>query len=158
MPRVPADQLGELLGLMPFSAGLGVDLEEAGPNTVIGTMAWSAERCSSDGILHGGAIMTLADTVGAICAYLNLPDGAATSTIESKTNFFRGVRSGFARAMAKPRHVGSRTIVVQTEVLDDQDRSVALVIQTQAVCCHEPEPRFVRRRAASLRPPYLLKR
>jgi 1,4-dihydroxy-2-naphthoyl-CoA hydrolase len=100
---------------------------------VVGTLAWSAERCTSEGILHGGAIMTLGDTVGAVCAYLNLPEGAATSTIESKTNFFRGVRSGFVRAMAKPLHVGNRTIVVQTDVLDDQDRSVALVIQTQAV-------------------------
>ncbi len=77
--------------------------------------------------------MTLADTVGAICAYLNLPDGATTSTIESKTNFFRGVRSGLVRASAKPLHIGNRTIVVQTDLLDDQDRSVALVIQTQAV-------------------------
>jgi uncharacterized protein (TIGR00369 family) len=77
--------------------------------------------------------MALADTVGAICAYLNLPEGATTSTIESKTNFFRGVRSGFVRAIATPVHIGKRTIVVQTDVLDEQDRSVALVIQTQAV-------------------------
>jgi len=133
MPNLPPHQLTELLHLMPFSVGLGVELEIAEPSTVAGTLAWSVERCTSDGILHGGAIMALADTVGAICAYLNLPEGATTSTIESKTNFFRGVRSGFVRAMAKPVHIGNRTIVVQTELLDDQDRSVALVIQTQAV-------------------------
>lgn len=77
--------------------------------------------------------MTLADSVGALCAFLNLPDGATTSTIESKTNFFHGVRSGLVRAIAKPAHIGRRTIVVQTDLLDDRDRSVALVIQTQSV-------------------------
>jgi 1,4-dihydroxy-2-naphthoyl-CoA hydrolase len=132
MPSLSSSQLTELLGLMPFSEGLGVKLEHADPSTVTGTLAWSAGRCTSGGILHGGAIMALADTVGAICAYLNLPEGATTATIESKTNFFRGVRSGFVRAIAKPVHIGNRTIVVQTDLLDDQDRSVALVIQTQA--------------------------
>ena len=96
----------ELLGLMPFSQGIDVKLEGADPSAVTGTLAWSAGRCTSGGILHGGAIMSLADSVGAICAYLNLPEGATTSTIESKTNFFRGVRSGFVRATAKPLHIG----------------------------------------------------
>ena len=118
---------------MPFSQSLGVELEIADPGTVAEILAWSAERCTAGGVLHGGAIMALADTVGAICAYLNLPEGATTSTIESKTNFFRGVRSGFVRARAKPLHAGKSTIVVQTELRDDQDRSVAVVIQTQAV-------------------------
>jgi 1,4-dihydroxy-2-naphthoyl-CoA hydrolase len=132
MPDLPADRLHALLGLMPFSESLGVELESADPSTVVGTLAWSAERCTSGGI-HGGAIMALADTVGALCAYLNLPEGATTSTIESKTNFLRGVRSGVVRARATPVHVGGRTIVVQTAILDDQGRSVALVTQTQAV-------------------------
>ena len=133
MPSLPSNRLRALLGLMPFSEGLGVDLESAGADSVVGTLAWSPERCTSGGILHGGALMGLADTVGAICAYLNLPEGTTTSTIESKTNFFRGVRSGLVRATAKPLHVGNRTIVVQTDLADDQARSVALVIQTQAV-------------------------
>jgi uncharacterized protein (TIGR00369 family) len=133
MSSLSPDQLTEFLGLMPFSEGLGVKLQSADPSTVAGTLAWSAGRCTSGGILHGGAIMSLADTVGAICAYLNLPEGATTSTVESKTNFFRSVRSGFVRATTRPLHVGSRTIVVQTDVLDDQNRSVAVVIQTQAV-------------------------
>ncbi len=128
-----SSNLTELLGLMPFSEGLGINLVHADAATVTGTLAWSAARCTSDGILHGGAIMTLADTVGALCAYLNLPDGAGTSTIESKTNYFRGVRSGLVRAIAKPVHIGNRTIVVQTDLFDEQDRTVALVIQTQAV-------------------------
>jgi 1,4-dihydroxy-2-naphthoyl-CoA hydrolase len=133
VPDPPADRLRALLGLMPFSERLGVELESAEPSTVVGTLAWSAERCTSGGILHGGALMALADTVGALCAYLNLPGGATTSTIESKTNFLRGVRSGVVRARATPVHVGGRTIVVRTDLFDDQDRSVALVIQTQAV-------------------------
>jgi 1,4-dihydroxy-2-naphthoyl-CoA hydrolase len=90
MPNLSSHRLRALLGLMPFSEALGVDLETAEPATVVGSLAWSAERCTSDGILHGGALMTLADTVGALCAYLNLPERATTSTIESKTNFFRG--------------------------------------------------------------------
>jgi uncharacterized protein (TIGR00369 family) len=77
--------------------------------------------------------MTLADTLGAVCAFLNLPDGATTSTIESKTNFFRGVRQGSVTATARPLHVGRTTIVVQTDVRDDAGKRVALVTQTQAV-------------------------
>ncbi len=133
MSSLSSHQLAEVLNLMPFSVELGVRLESADPSSVAGTLAWSEQRCTSGRILHGGAIMALADSVGAVCAHLNLPDGATTSTIESKTNFFRGVRSGFVRAIAKPIHVGKRTVVVQTDVLDDRDRSVALVIQTQAV-------------------------
>jgi 1,4-dihydroxy-2-naphthoyl-CoA hydrolase len=141
MPNLSSRRLGALLGLMPFSEGLGVNLEIADPSNVVGTLAWSADLCTTEGILHGGAIMALADTVGALCAYLNLPDGATTATIESKTNFFRGVSSGLVRAIAKPVHIANRTIVVQTDLLDDQDRSVALVIQTQAVSQRaKPEP------------------
>ena len=83
--------------------------------------------------LHVGAVMARVDTVGAICAHVSLPEGATTATIESKTNFFRGVRSGLVRSIGKPIHTGNRTIVVQTDLIDDQDRSVHLVIQTQAV-------------------------
>jgi uncharacterized protein (TIGR00369 family) len=127
------DRLSGLLGLMPFSEELGVTLERADATSVVGSLAWSAERCTTGGILHGGALMTLADSVGAICAYLNLPEGSSTATIESKTNFLRGVRSGIVRATARPVHVGTRTIVVQTDLVDDQHRPVALVVQTQAV-------------------------
>src|ERR1700722_1282402 len=108
MPNLSSHRLRALLRLMPFSEALGVNLKTAEPTTVVGSLAWSAERCTSDGILHGGALMTLADTVGALCEYLNLPEGATTSTIESKTNFFRGVRSGVVRAIAEPVHIGKR--------------------------------------------------
>ena len=83
--------------------------------------------------MHGGAVMTLADTLGAVCAFLNLPPGAATSTITSSTNFFRAVREGEVRGTAHPLHVGRTTIVVQTELRDANDKLVALVTQTQAV-------------------------
>ena len=77
--------------------------------------------------------MALADTVGAACAVLNLPAGASTATIESKTNFFRGLKGGTAHAVATPLHVGRTTIVVQTDIRDDEGRRVAFVTQTQAV-------------------------
>jgi uncharacterized protein (TIGR00369 family) len=85
------------------------------------------------GALHGGALMTLADSLGAVCAFLNLPPGAMTSTIESKTNFFRGVREGRVHATSTPLHVGRTTIVVQTDLHDDRGKAVARVTQTQAV-------------------------
>jgi 1,4-dihydroxy-2-naphthoyl-CoA hydrolase len=96
-------------------------------------MAWAPERCTAGGVMHGGAIMVLADTLGGACAFLNLPEGASTSTIESKTNFFRGVRAGTAHGTTHPLHVGRTTIVVQTDVSDDEGRRVAQVTQTQAV-------------------------
>ena len=86
-------------------------------------MAWAADRCTIGGLLHGGALMTLADSVGAVCAFLNLPEGASTSTIESKTNFFRGVRDGRGRRDGRtPLHVGRTTIVVQTDIRDIEDK------------------------------------
>ena len=118
---------------MPFSVACGVEVEAAGPDEVRGSMEWREDRCTAGGILHGGALMTLADSLGGICAFLNLPDGAITSTIESKTNFVRPVQSGTARATTRPLHVGRQTIVLQTEVRDDNGKLVAFVTQTQAV-------------------------
>ena len=83
--------------------------------------------------MHGGLLMTLADTVGAWCAFLNLPEGAGTTTIESKTNFLRAVRGGSVHAIARPLHVGRTVVVIDTELRDDDDRLVARVTQTQAV-------------------------
>lgn len=119
--------------LMPFAELCGVELTAASAEEVRGELAWAPERCTAGELLHGGALMALADTLGGVCAFLNLPPGATTSTIESKTNFFRGVRSGRAQAVTVPLHVGRTTIVVQTDIRDDDDRRVALVTQTQAV-------------------------
>jgi uncharacterized protein (TIGR00369 family) len=118
---------------LPFARLAGVELLSATPEEVRGRMAWHPDRCTSGGILHGGALMTLADTVGAVCAFLNLPPGALTATVESKTNFLRAVRSGHADAVATPVHVGRTMIVVQTDVRDAGGKRVALVTQTQAV-------------------------
>jgi uncharacterized protein (TIGR00369 family) len=120
--------------LMPLCATLGVRAESYGPEDVTLALEWAPELCTSGGILHGGVLMTLADSAGAACAFLNLPEGAAgTATIESKTNFLAAVRSGTVRASSRRLHVGSRTIVVETEVRSDHDRLVAKVTQTQAV-------------------------
>ena len=122
-----------LAAAMPFAIAMGVEVTSATADDVRGRLAWAPERCTSGGVLHGGAIMALADTLGAICAFLNLPPGAGTSTIESKTNFFAAVRSGQVEAVSHPLHVGRRTIVVQTDVRDATGRRVAQVTQTQAV-------------------------
>lgn len=123
----------DLLAMMPFAVASGVRLESAAPTEVRGALSWAPERCTAGGLLHGGALMVLADTLGAVCAFLNLPPGANTSTIESKTNFFRGLRSGEAVAVATPLHIGRTTIVVQTDIRDDAGKRLALVTQTQAV-------------------------
>jgi uncharacterized protein (TIGR00369 family) len=122
-----------LVATMPFAVAAGVEIDAASAEEVTGGMAWDADRCTIAGALHGGALMTLADSLGAVCAFLNLPAGAMTSTIESKTNFFRGVREGRAHATSTPLHVGRTTIVVQTDVRDDAGRHIARVTQTQAV-------------------------
>jgi 1,4-dihydroxy-2-naphthoyl-CoA hydrolase len=123
----------ELVALMPFAQELGVHVDTATKDEVRGRLDWRPELCTAGGLLHGGALMALADSVGAICAFLNLPEGANTATIESKTNFFRGVRDRHVDAVAKPLHVGRTSIVVQTDLADADGKPVALTIQTQAI-------------------------
>jgi 1,4-dihydroxy-2-naphthoyl-CoA hydrolase len=118
---------------MPFVQHCGIAITSAAREEVKGNLAWRAELCTSAGVIHGGALMSLADSLGAVCAFLNLPEGALTSTIESKTNFFRPVTSGAVHGTATPLHVGRTTIVVQTDLRDDAGKRVALVTQTQAV-------------------------
>jgi uncharacterized protein (TIGR00369 family) len=125
----PAD----LLALMPFAVATGIELETATAEEVVGRLAWSPERCTAGFTMHGGALMTLADTVGAVCAYLNLPAGASTSTVTSSTTLMRAVRKGAAHAVARPAHVGRSFITVLVDVTDDEGRPVAHVTQTQAV-------------------------
>jgi uncharacterized protein (TIGR00369 family) len=123
----------ELLALMPFAVAVGVQLDSAAPEEVRGRLPWAPDRCTAGGMLHGGALMTLADSVGAVCAFLNLPGGASTATVASSTSLVRGVRAGAAHAVARPRHVGRSFILVAVEVTDDDGRLVAEVGQTQAV-------------------------
>jgi 1,4-dihydroxy-2-naphthoyl-CoA hydrolase len=118
---------------MPFSALIGAEAVAAAADEVRARIAWDATRCTAGNVMHGGLLMTLADTVGAWCAFLNVPQGAGTTTIESKTNFLRAVRSGSVHAIARPLHVGRTVVVIDTELRDDDDRLVARVTQTQAV-------------------------
>jgi uncharacterized protein (TIGR00369 family) len=118
---------------MPFVALLGIELLDAEPDEVRGRLAWAPERCTAGGLMHGGAVMGLADTCGGVCAFLNLPDGAhATATIESKTNFLRAVRDGAITAVTHPIHRGRTMIVVETSVTRDDGSLAAKVTQTQA--------------------------
>jgi 1,4-dihydroxy-2-naphthoyl-CoA hydrolase len=123
----------QLIGLMPFAARLGIVLESAEPRQVVGRLAWAEDLCTTGGVLHGGVLMTLADSLGGLCAFLNLPEGATTATISSSTNFLRAVQGGHVTAVSRPVHVGRSVIVVQTELRDDDDRLAAQVTQAQAV-------------------------
>jgi uncharacterized protein (TIGR00369 family) len=120
--------------LMPLAATLGIRTEEYTPDTVVLSMDWAPNLCTANGILHGGAIMALADSAGAACALLNLPqDATGTSTIESKTNFVGAVRNGTVTATSTVLHRGGTTIVVETTVRDSAQKLVAKVTQTQLV-------------------------
>jgi 1,4-dihydroxy-2-naphthoyl-CoA hydrolase len=119
---------------MPFARLLGLEVLAASPEEVRARVAWQEQLCTAGGILHGGALMSLADAAGAYCAFLNLPESSTgTATIESKTNFFRAVRDGHVVATSRPLHVGRRTIVVETDLHDAAGKHVARVTQTQAV-------------------------
>ena len=124
---------GQLVATMPFAVELGIEIDAASPQEVVGRMAWAPERCTAGGVLHGGALMSLADSLGGVCAFLNLPQGAATATISSSTTMMRAVREGEVTGTSRPLHVGRSVIVVQTEVRDGEGRLVASVTQAQAV-------------------------
>lgn len=125
--------LAALQAAMPFASLLGVELVSAAPDEVRGRLAWDESRCTTGGVLHGGALMGLADSLGGVCAFLNLPEGAGTTTVESKTNFLRGVSEGQVEAVCRPLHVGRRFIVLDTDLFDGRGKRVARVTQTQAV-------------------------
>jgi uncharacterized protein (TIGR00369 family) len=123
-----------LRAAMPFAAELGIEVLAASADEVTARLEWAERLCTAGGVLHGGALMSLADATGAYCAFLNLPEGASgTATIESKTNFFAAVRRGSVRARSRPLHRGRTTIVVETDLFDDGERHVARVTQTQAI-------------------------
>ena len=129
-----AELTAQARAAMPFAETLGLELVAAAADEVRARLAWAERLCTAGGILHGGALMSLADAAGAYCAFLNLPEGAdGTATIESKTNFFRAVREGHVEATSRPLHVGRTTIVVETDLHDAAGKHVARVTQTQAV-------------------------
>ena len=130
----PPDPIAMAYDAMPFTRLLGVEITEATAELVRASLPWAPERCTAGGILHGGALMALADCTGGLCAYLNLPEGAnATATIESKSNFFRPVTSGHVEAVSRVLHKGRTTIVIETDLRDADGKHVARVTQTQAI-------------------------
>jgi len=133
------DLTEQIRTLMPMCETLGMRTVRMEPAVVELEMDWTAERCTANGLLHGGAVMALADSAGGACAFANLPAGAVgTSTIESKTNFLGAVRDGVVRATCRPLHIGSTTIVVETEVRGETGRLVAKTTQTQIVLMPKP--------------------
>jgi uncharacterized protein (TIGR00369 family) len=119
---------------MPLCAKLGIRAEKYAAEQVALSLEWSPDLCTTNGILHGGVVMALADSAGGACALLNLPkESSGTATIESKTNFLGVVRSGTVTATATPLHAGGTTIVVETSVRDASGRLIAKVTQTQIV-------------------------
>ncbi len=120
---------------MPLCASLGIEATLLTAERVVLTLGWRPELCTSNGLLHGGAVMALADAAGGACAFTNLPEGAVgTSTIESKTNFLGAIREGQTlTATSTPLHVGRTTIVVETELRTDEGKLVGKTTQTQTV-------------------------
>jgi uncharacterized protein (TIGR00369 family) len=123
----------QLRDVMPFAVLIGMELLEAGPELVRGRLEWAPERCTAGGVMHGGALMTLADSCGALCAFLNLPSGAlGTATVESKTNFLRAIRDGAVTATTRPLHAGRTMIVLESELAGEDGALAAKITQTQA--------------------------
>jgi uncharacterized protein (TIGR00369 family) len=112
---------------------LGVRLVEARPDRVVAELTYRDDLTTIGGSLHGGTLMALADTVGAVATVLNLPPGASTTTLESKTNFMAAARAGVVRAESTPLHRGKRTMVWQTRVTDASGRLLSMTTQTQMV-------------------------
>jgi len=122
------------LAAQPFARLIGLEVAEAGQAKVVGRLTVREELCTSGHILHGGAYMAFADTLGAIAASLNLPAGAGTTTLESKTNFLGSAQVGDTiTGETTPLHVGRRSSVWQTRVTSAEGRLLAMVTQTQLV-------------------------
>lgn len=121
-------------GSQPFPRLMGVEIVEATRTVVKGRLVVRSDLCTSGHILHGGAIMAFADTLGAIGAFLNLPEGAGTTTLESKTNFIGSAKEGTTiLAETISIHVGRRSSVWQTRISREDGKLVAIVTQTQMV-------------------------
>ena len=116
-----------------LGALLGIRCVEAAPERVVAELTIRDELRTNGGALHGGTLMAFADTMGAVATVLNLPEGAGTTTLESKTNFFAAGRNGIVRAESTPLHRGKRTMVWQTRLTDESGRLLSLTIQTQMV-------------------------
>ena len=117
---------------MPFSDLMGVEIVERDKARVVGRLSVREDLCTAGGILHGGAFMAFADALGAIGGFLNLPPGARTTTLESKTNFLGAAKVGTTvTGEAIPLHIGRRSSVWQTRITSAEGKLLALVTQTQ---------------------------
>jgi 1,4-dihydroxy-2-naphthoyl-CoA hydrolase len=127
--------MSNLADTMPFAKLMGVNVVEASAERVVGELVVRDELCTAGGILHGGAVMAFADSLGAIGGFLALPEGAVgTTTIESKTNFLGAAKVGVTvRGETIAVHRGKTTSVWQTKIDTVDGKSVALVTQTQMV-------------------------
>ena len=118
----------------PFADFLGIKLTHVSPERVTAELLVREEIATMPAIIHGGAIMALADNVGAVGTVMNLPEGASTTTIESKTNFFAAIPVGeTAHAESTPLHRGRTTMVWQTTIRSEEGKLCAVVTQTQLV-------------------------
>jgi len=121
-----------MVALMPFAVVLGLQIEEADAEHAVARMPWREDLCTSGGLLHGGALMAFADTMGAVVTFLGLPEGAGTATITSSTQLMRAAK-GDVLARSTVLHRGRTTVTVQTTLYDADDRLVAQTTQVQAV-------------------------
>jgi uncharacterized protein (TIGR00369 family) len=130
----PAD-FAAVIERIPFAKLLGIEVTAMAADRVEARMQVKPEFCNPVQGLHGGACISIADTLGAMCAYRNLPEGAqGTTTLESKTNFIGVARVGeTVTAVCTPVHIGRRTSIWQTKISTEAGKTVALVIQTQMV-------------------------
>ena len=117
---------------MPFANLMGVEILERSKSRVTGRLLVRDDLCTAGGILHGGAFMAFADALGAIGGFLNLPAGARTTTLESKTNFLGSAKVGSTvEGEAIPLHIGRRSSVWQTRITNEAGKLLAMVTQTQ---------------------------
>ncbi len=131
-PTFDQAALQQIRDAMPLAALLGIELIEATPQQVKARLVYKPDHTTTGGIVHGGALMTLADTCGGVSAILNLPEGATTTaTIESKTNVLRPTRDGILTAITRPIHTGRTIAVLETEIVQDDGRLAAKTTQTQ---------------------------
>lgn len=121
-----------LVAMMPFAAALGMRIDEADADRAIARLPWRDDLCTAGGLLHGGALMAFADSLGAVVTFLGLPEGAGTATITSSTQLMRAATTDVT-GRAAVLHRGRTTVTVQTTVYDADERVVAQTTQVQAV-------------------------
>ncbi len=123
----------KLIALMPFAGHLGVTLVEASSERVVADLPWAPQLCTSGGVMHGGVLMSLADTIGAVVVVLGLAEGEATATITSTTQMFRPVTGGVVRAVGLPVYRGRTTATAQTSLYNADGKLVSQTTQVQAI-------------------------